>query len=338
MRRKLVSLALLLFSLSVLVIRQPWVGAVPVFSEDFSIGNFSGWSRTFASVGSSQSVNGGVARFIVPPPAAGTFTYSYIAKDGFTSTVNSTITAEENILISQVPNGCVEGNGAVFLFYVCDSTDLGGNNGNFGVGIDGSGVWSLWIGGNTIYTYVFQTDGPRPVNNTWYHLALTINNPEAKVTLAVDDLVVVSGTQQQFTDKTHPVSIMVGIGEDWWSNGVGTEEVDVANVRLEISDATTPIVPNPTVQITSNPSVPTINPSTSTPSSTLNSPSATAPTIIPSNSSPEPTDTQAIQPEPFPYWVLLGLTIMVAACAELLFMIRKRNTTPTGRKLKASPN
>ena len=153
-----------------------WVSAASVFSDDFSAGNFAGWHQTHMSYGSSQTVSGGVARFVVPTPAGGSVSYSYLVKDGFTSTVNSTITASEDILVKQVPNGCVEGNGAIFFLYICDSADLSGDLGNIGVGIDGSGVWSLWVGGNKTYVYIFQTQGPLPANNTWYHIILTVDN------------------------------------------------------------------------------------------------------------------------------------------------------------------
>lgn len=320
-------LVLLVFSFSVLTLPR-LAHAVPVFSDDFSSGNFSGWSKSFISSGSNQFASSGVAHFIVPSPAAGGLTFSYVAKDGFTSTVNSTIIAEQNVLVTKVPHGCVQGNGAVF-FYVCDSTDLGGNNGNFGVGIDGSGVWSLWIGGNTVYIYIFQTAGSTPVSNTWYHLVLTINNSAGTVALTVDGVTVVSATQQQFTDKTHPVSLMSGIGEDWWSDGVGQEEVDVANVKLDISDATTPVTPNPTAQMPLNPTTTTNtqNPPTPTPTHPTAPPSASptpSSSPTPHGSSPTPTAVPAIQQEPFPYWLLLGLTITLAVCVALLFRLRKR--------------
>jgi hypothetical protein len=330
MKCRLSVLTFLALMIAALIALSPWAGSVPIFSEDFSSGNFANWTRTFTGPGSSQSVSGGVAHFIVPPPTAGTLTYSYLAKDGFTSTVNSTIIAEQNVLISKVPSGCVQGNGAVFFFYVCDSTDLGGNNGNFGVGIDGSGVWSLWIGGNTVYTYVFQADGNRPASNTWYHITLTISNSAGTVTLAVDGTVVVSATQQQFTDKTHLLSLMSGIGEDWWSDCVGQEEVAVSNVRLDISDAATSVTPNPTAQAPSNPTPITgTNPaptpaSTHLPTPTNPTPTTSSSTPTPHVPSPTPTQVSTIQQEAFPYWLLLGLTITLALCVELLFMLRKR--------------
>lgn len=170
-------------------------------------------------------------------PQAGARTFSFIRTEGFLSTVNSTIIATQNVYFSKIPNGCPPGNGAIFFLYVCDSSDIGGNNGNFGVGIDGSGVWSLWIGGNLTYNYVFQTEGALPVSNTWYHVVLTVDNSAGKATLTVNGIVVIASDQQQFTDGNHYVSLMSGMGENWWSDGTGEQEAAVGNVSLEISDA-----------------------------------------------------------------------------------------------------
>ncbi len=220
-----------------------FVGAVGVFWDDFSSGSFAGWTAVNASLGSSQTVTNGVARFTVPAPIGGEVTYSSVIKDGFFCSVNSTIIAEQEVNVTLVPWGCPRGNGAIFFFYVCDSTDLGGGNGNFGVGIDGSGMWSLWIGGPTEYSYVFQTAGLPPVSNTWYHITLTVNNSAGTVLLAVNNQMVISAEQQEFTDKTHPITLMSGIGENWWSAGPRQIEVDVDNVKLDISDADPAFLP-----------------------------------------------------------------------------------------------
>lgn len=274
------ALALLVFSLLPLL---SLVRGTMVFSDNFLSGSFTDWSEAYISVGSSQTVSNGIARFIVPTPPSGTQAYSYLHRGGFTSTVNSIITASQDVYVTKVPSGCVQGNGAIFFLYVCDSTDLGGNNGNFGVGIDGSGVWSLWIGGNSIYSYIFQTTGSPPQSNTWYHVVLMIDNSAGTVVVSVNDALVISSGQQQFTDKTHPISLMSGMGEDWWSIGSGQQEVDVDNVQLEISDAS----------------------SMPTPISTLPSQSQTLTTPMPTprvttKPSPQPTPEPSPQPAPVP--------------------------------------
>jgi hypothetical protein len=282
-RKMLAFIALLAVSLSVFALPQ-FVKGTLVFSDNFSSGNFANWSEAYASPGSSQAVNGGVAHFTVPTPPSGYDTYSYVVKDGFASTPNSTLAASEDIYVSKVPNGCVLSNGAIFFFYLCDSNDLSGNTGNFGVGIDGSDLWSLWIGGNPAYNYVFQTAGASPSNNTWYHLVLTVDNPDQTVTLAVNGSIVVAAAQQQFTDKNHAISLVSGMGEDWWSQGSGQQEIDIANVRLDISDA-----PQPAPTATSQPPTPTSNPQNPLVSSTQ--------TIT---TEPAPLDTPKPTPAPTP--------------------------------------
>jgi hypothetical protein len=297
-----------------------WATASPVFIDDFSSGDLTKWSRTNISLDASQYVQDEVAHFIVPSPVAGTVTYSAIIKDGFTSTVNSTITASQDILVSKVPYGCPQGNGAIFFFYICDSADLGGNLGNVGVGIDGSSVWSLWIGGNTTYTYIFQTKGPVPVNDTWYHIVLTIDNSAGLVSLAVDNLVVISASQRQFTDRTHEFSLMSGLGEAWWSDCVGSQEVKIDNVRLEISDDDSPISteykPTQSMILTLNPtttSTSTPNPTnTMTPTTTLITPTTT------------PTTTQVASKDEFPLWLVLSVIVTAVVIGSILLMLKKR--------------
>lgn len=217
--------------------------AATVFSDNFPSGNFDRWSKSQVVSGASQTVSGGIARFIVPTPIAGSNSCSYLIRDGFTSTVNSIIVASQDILVTKVPNGAPQGNGAIFFLYVCDSTDLAGNAGNIGIGIDGSNVWSMWLGGDLVYTYVFQTEGSQPISNTWYHIALTVNNQAQTAVLEVNDLVVINASQQQFTDRTHPLSLMSGMGENWWSDGSGQQEIDITNVQLYLSDST--VIPSP---------------------------------------------------------------------------------------------
>lgn len=279
-KRLIAVLAVVLIILSAFILSHSANGA-EVFSENFSSGNFASWSRTFMSVSSSQTVSGGVAQFIVPTPESGTQSFSYLVKDGFTSTSNSTIIACEDVYVAKVPFGCVQGNGAIYFFYVCDSTDLTGNNGNFGVGIDGSGVWTLWIGGNAVYTSLFQTTGSPPTSNTWYRIVLTINNQAATVTLTVNDAALITAGQQQFTGRTHPISLMAGMGEDWWSAGQGQQEVDIDNIALDISDSDA--VPNPTAE-----------PTPTTPSSSQGMVTMPYPTPTPPPTKPSPS------PEPSP--------------------------------------
>lgn len=236
MNKTLVAFLALVFLSFLLAAPLKPADASTVFSDNFSNGNFERWSRSLVIRGANQIVSNEVARFIVLPPIAGTSTYSYVVKDGFTSTVNSTIVASQNVLVTNIPKGEPQGNGAIFFFYICDSTNLNGNYGNIGVGIDGSSVWSLWIGGSEVYSYCFQTAGSPPASNTWYHLVLTINNPQQTVSLAVNGVVVITALQQQFTDKTHPISLMSGMGENWWSAGTGQLELQVDNVQLNILD------------------------------------------------------------------------------------------------------
>ena len=324
------ALVVSLLLLFVVFYASQWVSAASVFSDDFSAGTFAGWSQTRMSVGSSQTVNSGVARFVVPTPTGGYVSYSYLIKDGFTSTVNSTIIASQDILVKQVPNGCAEGNGAIFFFYVCDSADLAGDLGNIGVGIDGSGVWSLWIGGNATYVYIFQTQGSLPTNNTWYHIVLTVDNSAGLVTLSVDGKTVVSATQHQFTDRTHKFSLMSGLGEDWWSGCVGPLEINVDNVRLDVSDAEAWFTQAPTeAPATSNSNsqsstaiAPTMAPThSSTPNPTV---TVAPPTFssVPSQSA-TPTDMQTSE-SGFPFWVLVPVLVAVTVCFGVLFMLKKR--------------
>lgn len=299
--------------------------AIPVFSDDFSGGNFGNWSQTYMSSGSTQVVSDGIARFIVPSPPAGASTYSFLKKDGFTSTVNSTITATQDVYVTKVPRDCQLGNGAIFFLYVCDSLDISGNYGNVGVGIDGSGVWSLWIGGTSVYTYLFQTVGAAPASNTWYHIELTINNAAGTVALAVNGVVVITAAQQQFNDKTHTVSLMVGMGEDWWSAGSGQQEVDVDNVGLDISDATSTPAPTtlPLPASTPTPNLPTQTP-TATPDPTATPKPAPTPPTQPPQPTAYPSQPDGSSPPDFPSWILLPVTIVAAAFVAMAIMLKKR--------------
>jgi hypothetical protein len=297
--------------------------AATVFSDNFSSGNFERWSQTYVFSGASQTVSHGIARFIVPTPAAGTNAYSYLVKDGFTSTVNSTIVASQDILVTKVPNGAPQGNGAIFFLYICDSSDLQGNKGNIGIGIDGSNVWSMWIGGNLVYSYVFQTAGSAPVSNTWYHLVLTINNSEGTVFLEVNGVTVIAAAQQQFTDKTHPISLMSGMGEDWWSDGSGQQELDVDNVQLDISDANIAPAPDSTPPLPTSTSRPAHNP---TPSPTRTLTDAPNTTTSPSFSSPPLNPTTIIQPGTGITFELtiIGIVILAIVIALSLATLRHK--------------
>jgi hypothetical protein len=326
MNKKLLALpAIALISVAVFVVASV-VSAPTVFSDDFSSGGFDSWKSSL-SPGSSQTVINGVARFVVPTPAGGTVTYSAIIKDGFISTPNSTIIASQDILVTKIPNGCQEGNGAIFFFYICDSTDLAGNYGNVGVGIDGSSVWSLWIGGNLTYTYVFQTAGSAPLSNTWYHIVLTVDNSAGLVTLSVDDKVVISATQQQFTDRNHPISLMSGLGEDWWSSCVGPMEIAIDNVRLDISDADPGFTPNPTSPSQTS-STNNLTPAPTSKATVPPTPTVTAaPSAVQTQTPPptsSPTTIQASEQDDLTAWILLSVAIAVALCAVVLFLLKKR--------------
>ncbi len=205
---------------------------------------------------------------------------------------------------------------------------MAGNYGNFGVGIDGSSVWSLWIGGNLTYTYVFQTSGSTPQSNTWYNIVLTVDNSAGVVTFSVDDKVVISATQQQFTDKNHPITLMSGLGEDWWSSCVGPQEIAVDNVRLDISDADTWLTPNPTSPPQTSTTndltpIPTQKATTIPPTHTPTATPSTLPTSAPSPTTPQ-TTIQATEQDGLPTWILLPVAIAVAVCAVVLFLLKKR--------------
>jgi hypothetical protein len=299
--------ALVFLSILIVVPIQPTVAAT-VFSDNFSSGNFDRWSQSYAVSGATQSIRDGIARFIVPTPTAGSNACSYLVRDGFTSTVNSTIIASQNILVTKVPNGVSQGNGAIFFLYVCDSTDLGGNAGNIGIGIDGSRVWSMWLGGSLVYTYVFQTQGPKPTSNTWYHIVLTINNQAQTAVLEVNGIAVISTSQQEFTDTNHPLSLMSGMGENWWSDGSGQQEIAIDNVQLDISDVSSTSMSSST----SNP-----NHSSSSPNNPLTDPSditansSFLPPLIPPTQTLMPHDTG----------MLFGLTIMCVTLLTILIVV-----------------
>ena len=201
-----------------------------------------------------------------------------------------------------------------------------------GVGIDGSGVWSLWIGGNAVYTYVFQTSGPTPASNTLYHIVLTVSNSAGAAALMVNGITVINAVQQQFTDKTHPITLMSGMGEDWWREGGAQQEIDVANVKLDISDASSIPGPDPTTTSTSppagisNPANPTPPPA-QTPSLPPNTlpPSDTAKPSLSPSIAPSPTST-TLQPGT---GVSLELTlaevfILALVIAALIVALRHR--------------
>jgi len=327
-------------SVSLLISTEP-ASAVGVFSENFANGNFSGWSQTFISPGSDQIIDSGVAYFTVPTPIGGDYSYSFIEKNGFTSTPNSTIIASQDIRVTKVPHGDSQGLGAIFFFYLCDSTDLRGTLGNFGVGIDGSGVWSLWIGGNTVYTYLFQTTGTTPVSNTWYHVVLTVDNAAGTVVLSVNGVNVITSNQAEFTNKVHLLSLMVGMGECWWSSGSGQQGVDITNIKLDISDATSTPVPDPTTRLptttlTATPQTtiqphPTHAPTQTSGPTTNNIHTPLAPT---SSLTATPIFTREKSPPAILYWILLSLAIAVVICAGLVWHLKavtkqKKQSTTT---------
>jgi hypothetical protein len=328
---------LVLGFLSVLLVTtpNPVVGAI-VFTDSFSSGNFGQWSLCNVTAGANQIVNEGVARFSVPQPVGGTSSYSFIVKDGFTSTANSIIVAKEDVFLSDVPSGSAQGNSAIFFLYICDSTNLNGNYGNVGVGIDGSNVWSLWVGGCDVYSYVFQTAGSAPVSNTWYHLVLTVNNPDQRVTLEVNGAPIISVPQQQFTEKNHPVSLMVGMGENWWSNGPKLE-IGIDNVQLDISDSISPTAPVSTPKSASTPNpipMPTVNPTmhpTHTPSTetpTVNSTTATplAPSLSPLNPTSSLTNPNVtLEITFFQATLLTGTAVAILATLMVLRWRQKKH-------------
>jgi hypothetical protein len=120
------------------------------------------------------------------------------------------------------------------------------------------------------------------------------------------------------------------MGEDWWSQGSGLQEIEVSNVKLDISDAAFAATPNPpadstlsTIQPPS--STPNINP---TPTSTHTA-TDTPNVITPSSSSlstaenPQPTGIQETKQDSS-LWIVLPIAVTVAVGLEILFMVKKR--------------
>ncbi len=201
------------------------------FSDDFYSQSFNRWTLQNQTAGAGMSIINGVACFTTPIGANGT--YSYVQENGFISNINSTITASQDVYLSGFSGGFTTGNGAIFFLYVIDAS--GQNGGNIAVGIDGSDVWGLWIGGFPIYNYVFQTAGTLPQIGAWSHVVLTINNLAQTVNLAINGTTVIKVIQHQFTDETHSVNLISGIGEDW--NSVGkASDLEIDNVQLDISN------------------------------------------------------------------------------------------------------
>ncbi len=334
MEQKLIALVASFAVIFYLLTLVPSAESSVVFSENFSSGGFPNWTETYVGSGSRQTISNGVARFIVPTPTGGNATYSYLKKDGFTSTPNSTVTVMQDIYATQIPKGYTAGNGAIFFLYICDTTDPTGNNGNFGVGIDGCGLWSIWIGGNPIYTYAVQTAGSPPSSGAWYHTVLSFNNTAGTVGLTINGTVVISAAQHEFTDKTHSLSLLSGMGEDWYGYGSGQQEVDVCNIALEISDASAPIsTPTSTSnsaaaqQTESSPNqnhVSTPNPTTktATPTPSITQKPSPAP-IEPSVPSPSPSQTTGTSTVDFPFWVFLPLSAGIAIGVVVVVKLKK---------------
>ena len=240
-----------------------------VFSDDFSSGNFNQWTTKYTSSGASQSVSSSIAQFNTP--AGGNGVASYVDKTGFTSTTASVITASQDVYINEVPSGFSSGLGAIFILVVMDTS--ANNNGYILVSIDGSQKWGVYIGGNPTFTYALQTSGANPQSRTWYHLDLTVDNPNQRVTLAVNGSTVVSATQNQFTGSSHSIELATGLLQDWCNNG-RAHQLQVDNVRLSISDSSSPSpTPTPTATATPTPTV--------TPSATLTATPTPAPTGTP---------------------------------------------------------
>ncbi len=211
---------------------QPTLAPNPnSFSDDFSSQSFNHWTLQNQTTSAGMSIINGVACFTTPIGANGT--YAYVQENGFTSTINSTITASQDIYLSSFSGGFTQGNGAIFFLYVIDTA--GQNGGNIAVGIDGSDLWGLWIGGYPIYNYVLQTAGTQPQIGAWCHIVLTINNSAQTVNLDVNGTTVINVIQHQFTDTNHSINLISGIGEDW--NSVGkASDLEIDNVQLDISN------------------------------------------------------------------------------------------------------
>jgi outer membrane biosynthesis protein TonB len=272
--------------------------ATTVFSDDFSSGNFSKWTSSYNDPGTSQNVANGAAHFFTPKGGNGVYVFEEY--NGSISTVNSVITVSSDVYMPKVPKGFTATNGAIFFLSIADVT--GENNGNLEVGIDGSDVWSLYLHGWPIFNYVFQTAGAKPADATWYHVVLTADNAAQTATVAINGTTVINVSQQEFTDKTHTMSLIIGY-EDFCNDGT-PHEVDYDNVQMSISDASSPTpTPTPTATPTPTPSptptttpTPTATPTpTPSPSSTPTPTASPTPTVTPS---PSPTPTPTSTPTP----------------------------------------
>lgn len=198
-----------------------------VFSDNFTSGNFHQWTTKTKGTGASQSVSNGIAQFNTP---SGSGRYSYVQKSSFTSKTTQVITATQDVYLSNVPSGLRSGSGTIYMLTIKDTT--GFNARNIQVSVDGSQKWALSIG--TFPTsYTTQTSGSNPQSKTWYHLELKIDNPNHKATLTVNGTTVVSATQNQFTDRTHTISLSVGTVQDNYSNRQ-SHQLQVDNVKLSI--------------------------------------------------------------------------------------------------------
>jgi hypothetical protein len=199
-----------------------------VFSDNFTSGNFNQWTTKSKSTGASQSVSNGIAQFNTP--SGGNGKYSYVQKSSFTSKTTSVITATQDVYLSVVPSGLRSGSGTIYILTVKDTTGITPRI--IQVSFDGSQKWALSLG-TFPNTYTTQTSGSNPQSKTWYHLELKIDNPNHKATLSVNGTTVLSVTQTQFTDRTHTISLSVGIVQDNYNNRL-SHQLQVDNVKLSI--------------------------------------------------------------------------------------------------------
>jgi hypothetical protein len=199
-----------------------------VFSDNFTSGNFNLWTTKAKSTGASQSVSNGIAQFNTP---LGSGRYSYIQKSSFSLKTTQVITSTQDVYLSNVPSGLRSGSNVIYILTIKDTT--GYNPRNIQVALDGSQKWALSIGTSFSSTYSTQTSGSNPQSKTWYHLELTIDNPNHKATLTVNGTTVLSATQNQFTDRTHTISLSVGTVQDNYSNRQ-SHQTQVDNVKLSI--------------------------------------------------------------------------------------------------------
>jgi hypothetical protein len=126
--------------------------------------------------------------------------------------------------------------------------------------------------------------------------------------------------------------LIVGMGEDWWSNGgPGQQEIAIDNISLYISDASEsvptpqPPAPTPSQQSSQNNIAPpsTQTPTTTPPHSDPTSKASATPTL---QAKPTPTIDPVTGPTDsvIKIWVAVPLVALLIAIVVAVFWIRKK--------------